>query len=60
MLELWGGGGGLLEYRSALLASRGYAALSLDYTGHVDTDGKPRHLGIDYFEVLLFYFIIYG
>ncbi|XP_054656589.1 peroxisomal succinyl-coenzyme A thioesterase-like [Dunckerocampus dactyliophorus] len=31
MLDMWGGGGGLLEYRSALLASHGYASLALEY-----------------------------
>uniref|UniRef100_A0A8C5HSK4 Acyl-coenzyme A thioesterase 4-like n=1 Tax=Gouania willdenowi TaxID=441366 RepID=A0A8C5HSK4_GOUWI len=31
MLDMWGGGGGLLEYRGALLASHGYACLSLEY-----------------------------
>ncbi|XP_060886411.1 bile acid-CoA:amino acid N-acyltransferase-like [Labrus mixtus] len=29
LLDIWGGGGGLLEYRSALLASHGYASLVL-------------------------------
>uniref|UniRef100_A0A3B5AKZ3 Uncharacterized protein n=1 Tax=Stegastes partitus TaxID=144197 RepID=A0A3B5AKZ3_9TELE len=33
ILDLWGGGGGLMEYRSALLASHGYATMSLDYLG---------------------------
>lgn len=36
MLDMWGMGGGLVEYRSALLASRGYAALALAYFGHED------------------------
>ncbi|XP_039457492.1 peroxisomal succinyl-coenzyme A thioesterase-like [Oreochromis aureus] len=31
LLDMWGGGAGLLEYRSALLASRGYVSFSLDY-----------------------------
>ncbi|XP_051805779.1 acyl-coenzyme A thioesterase 1-like [Acanthochromis polyacanthus] len=31
ILDLWGGGGGLVEYRSALLASHGFATMSLDY-----------------------------
>ncbi|XP_028305580.1 acyl-coenzyme A thioesterase 4-like [Gouania willdenowi] len=31
VLDLWGGGGQLVEYRAALLASHGFAALALDY-----------------------------
>ncbi|XP_029008251.1 acyl-coenzyme A thioesterase 3-like [Betta splendens] len=31
ILDLWGGGGRLVEYRAALLASRGFASLALDY-----------------------------
>ncbi|XP_056605328.1 peroxisomal succinyl-coenzyme A thioesterase-like isoform X2 [Triplophysa dalaica] len=31
VLDLWGGGGGLVEYRSALLASHGFASLALEY-----------------------------
>nr|XP_033470136.1 peroxisomal succinyl-coenzyme A thioesterase-like [Epinephelus lanceolatus] len=33
LLDMWGGGGGLIEYRSALLASHGYITLALDYVG---------------------------
>ncbi|KAI5627046.1 peroxisomal acyl-CoA thioesterase 2b like 3 [Silurus asotus] len=50
VLDLWGGGGGLVEYRSALLASRGYVALALEYIGRVDTDGKPYKVDNEYFE----------
>uniref|UniRef100_A0AAY4EN29 Uncharacterized protein n=1 Tax=Denticeps clupeoides TaxID=299321 RepID=A0AAY4EN29_9TELE len=31
VLDMWGGGGGLVEYRAALLASHGYASLALEY-----------------------------
>ncbi|XP_045928585.1 peroxisomal succinyl-coenzyme A thioesterase-like isoform X1 [Micropterus dolomieu] len=31
LLDMWGGGGGLFEYRSALLASRGYVSFALEY-----------------------------
>ncbi|KAM3588164.1 uncharacterized protein V6R79_023117 [Siganus canaliculatus] len=31
VLDLWGGGGGLMEYRASLLASRGYVVLALEY-----------------------------
>ncbi|XP_045928626.1 bile acid-CoA:amino acid N-acyltransferase-like [Micropterus dolomieu] len=31
LLDMWGGGGGLVEYRSALLASHGYLSFALEY-----------------------------
>ncbi|CAB1315191.1 unnamed protein product [Coregonus sp. 'balchen'] len=44
MVDLWGMGGGLIEYRSALFASRGFASLSLAYFGHKDIPGCiPDH-----------------
>uniref|UniRef100_A0A3P9QD87 Acyl-coenzyme A thioesterase 1-like n=1 Tax=Poecilia reticulata TaxID=8081 RepID=A0A3P9QD87_POERE len=48
ILDLWGGGGGLLEYRSALLASRGYVCLALEYfkTGQM----KSTDMSFEYFE----------
>ncbi|XP_072922957.1 acyl-coenzyme A thioesterase 5-like isoform X3 [Hemitrygon akajei] len=36
VLDMWGGGGGLVEYRASLFASRGFAALALAHTGHKD------------------------
>ncbi|KAK3558389.1 hypothetical protein QTP86_017996 [Hemibagrus guttatus] len=53
VLDLWGGAGGLVEYRSALLASRGYVALSLEYCDHKDEVGKPQNVGIEYFEAAI-------
>ncbi|KAM9813910.1 peroxisomal succinyl-coenzyme A thioesterase-like [Neosynchiropus ocellatus] len=47
MLDLWGMGGGLHEYRSALLASRGYASLSLAYFGHSDLPGPRDSINVD-------------
>uniref|UniRef100_A0A3P8UXN6 Acyl-CoA thioesterase 19 n=1 Tax=Cynoglossus semilaevis TaxID=244447 RepID=A0A3P8UXN6_CYNSE len=39
ILDLWGGGGKLVEYRAALFASHGFASLALDYlTCKVTTD----------------------
>ncbi|XP_076578506.1 peroxisomal succinyl-coenzyme A thioesterase-like [Chaetodon auriga] len=31
LLDLWGGSGGLVEYRSSLMASHGFTSLALDY-----------------------------
>ncbi|KAM6948070.1 bile acid-CoA:amino acid N-acyltransferase-like isoform 1-T1 [Lycodopsis pacificus] len=52
MLDLWGIGGGLVEYRSALLASRGYASFSLAYLGHKDLPGPQTciNVGDSYFK----------
>uniref|UniRef100_A0A3Q0RWW4 Acyl-CoA thioesterase 17 n=1 Tax=Amphilophus citrinellus TaxID=61819 RepID=A0A3Q0RWW4_AMPCI len=47
LLEMWGGGGGLLEYRSSLLASHGYVSLALDYTRH---EHPSANLEFKYFE----------
>ncbi|XP_051272121.1 bile acid-CoA:amino acid N-acyltransferase-like isoform X2 [Dicentrarchus labrax] len=46
MLDLWGMGGGLVEYRSALFASRGYASLSLAYIGHRDLPGPQNRINV--------------
>lgn len=53
MLDLWGLGGGLVEYRSALFASRGYASLSLAYLGHKELPGSQNsmNVGDSYFRV---------
>ncbi|XP_070758797.1 bile acid-CoA:amino acid N-acyltransferase-like [Enoplosus armatus] len=52
MLDLWGMGGGLPEYRSALFASRGYASLSLAYVGHKELPGSQHsiNVGDSYFK----------
>ncbi|XP_070708638.1 bile acid-CoA:amino acid N-acyltransferase-like [Pempheris klunzingeri] len=48
MLDLWGMGGGLMEYRSALFASKGYASLSLAYFGHKDLPGPQNSINVGY------------
>jgi dienelactone hydrolase len=50
VIVLSGGGGGIDEYRGAILASHGYAALSLGYFG---LPGLPRglvNIPLEYFE----------
>ena len=51
LLDLWGGGGGLVEYRSALLASRGFLSLALEYLTIKTADSSSRNVGNAYFEV---------
>ncbi|XP_037342978.2 peroxisomal succinyl-coenzyme A thioesterase-like [Pungitius pungitius] len=48
VMDLWGGGGGLVEYRSALLASHGYASLALQFfdVGELPSASKE----FEYFE----------
>lgn len=48
LLDMWGGGGGLLEYRSALLASHGYASLALEYFAPGELESADIEL--NYFE----------
>ncbi|CAL9682718.1 unnamed protein product [Knipowitschia caucasica] len=48
LLDMWGGGGGLIEYRAAILASRGYAAFALEYFGSGEMDTAEMEL--NYFE----------
>ncbi|KAI4874654.1 hypothetical protein NFI96_031146 [Prochilodus magdalenae] len=48
LLDMWGGGGGLVEYRAALLASHGFVSLALEYMPRED----PSIFAVDvsYFE----------
>uniref|UniRef100_A0A673HNF3 Acyl-CoA thioesterase 19 n=1 Tax=Sinocyclocheilus rhinocerous TaxID=307959 RepID=A0A673HNF3_9TELE len=50
VLDLWGGQGGRVEYRSALLASHGYVSLALEYIGMLTAEGKLHHVDNTYFE----------
>jgi hypothetical protein len=50
VIVLSGGGGGIDEHRGAILASHGYAALSL---GYFNVEGLPRglvNIPLEYFE----------
>ena len=51
LLDLWGGGGKLVEYRSALLASHGFASLALDYLTPKITMETRKMVDHTYFEV---------
>lgn len=44
---MWGGGGGLVEYRAALLASHGFAAFALEYL----FPKEVKKVDDNYFEV---------
>ena len=49
MIDLYGTAGGLNEYRAALLASRGFAALALAYFGYDDLP-TGMTFDLDYFD----------
>lgn len=49
VLDMWGGGGGLVEYRSALLASHGYVSLALEYLSAEEIVSASEE--VHYFEV---------
>ena len=51
VIDMFGSSGGLTEYRSALLASRGFAALSLAYFKYRDLQDHLYDLRYEYFEV---------
>ncbi|KAL3044460.1 hypothetical protein OYC64_012869 [Pagothenia borchgrevinki] len=50
LLDLWGGGGKLVEYRAALLASHGIASLALNYLTPQFTRETGKMVDNDYFE----------
>ena len=62
MIDIFGGAGGIIELRAALLASHGFAALALPYFNYDDLP-KMKDLGfsldLEYFEVIfvmIYYF----
>ncbi|XP_023058415.2 bile acid-CoA:amino acid N-acyltransferase [Piliocolobus tephrosceles] len=50
VIDLFGGLGGLLEFRASLLASRGFASLALAYFNYEDLPAKPEITDLEYFE----------
>uniref|UniRef100_A0A8C3U2U3 Uncharacterized protein n=1 Tax=Catharus ustulatus TaxID=91951 RepID=A0A8C3U2U3_CATUS len=50
LIDLYGSGGGLIEYRASLLASRGFVTLALAYMSFEDIPAMPQILELSYFE----------
>ncbi|XP_063816382.1 acyl-coenzyme A amino acid N-acyltransferase 2-like isoform X2 [Pseudophryne corroboree] len=50
VVDMFGGIGGLTEFRSSLLASRGFAALALAYFAYEDLPKSLIHADLTYFE----------
>lgn len=49
-MDLFGGAGGLIEFRAGLLASRGFAVLALAFFAYEDLPRTMARLDLDYFE----------
>ncbi|XP_069602576.1 acyl-coenzyme A amino acid N-acyltransferase 2-like [Ranitomeya imitator] len=50
VIDMFGGVGGLVEFRSSLLASRGFACLALAYFAYDDLPSLPIKMDLKYFE----------
>uniref|UniRef100_A0A8C3WSD6 Uncharacterized protein n=1 Tax=Catagonus wagneri TaxID=51154 RepID=A0A8C3WSD6_9CETA len=50
IIDLFGGVGGLLEYRASLLAVHGFAALALAYFAYEDLPNQLQEVDMEYFE----------
>ncbi|KAM9330050.1 acyl-coenzyme A amino acid N-acyltransferase 1-like [Gastrophryne carolinensis] len=50
VIDMFGGNGGLLEFRSSLLASRGFASLALAYFAYEDLPPFLLDVDLTYFE----------
>ncbi|KAE8636705.1 hypothetical protein XENTR_v10003095 [Xenopus tropicalis] len=50
VIDLFGGFGGLIEFRSSLLSSRGFACLALAYFAYEDLPKQLDILELEYFE----------
>ncbi|KAG8456829.1 hypothetical protein GDO86_002567 [Hymenochirus boettgeri] len=50
VVDMFGGHGGLLEFRSSLLASRGFASLALAYVAYEDLPKVLGEVDLTYFE----------
>ena len=50
VIDMYGDEGGLIEFRSSLLATRGFAALSLPYFDFEDLPKVMKEFKLEYFE----------
>ncbi|XP_030077390.1 bile acid-CoA:amino acid N-acyltransferase [Microcaecilia unicolor] len=50
VIDMFGGIGGLIEFRGGLLASHGFVALSLAYFAYEDLPTKLNEIDLEYFE----------
>ena len=57
VIDLFGTAGGLTEYRSALLASRGFASFAQAYFDYDDLEKAPVW-DMECFEVSFYFFVL--
>lgn len=50
LIDLFGGIGGLVEYRASLLAAHGFAVLALAYFAYADLPKQLQEVDLEYFE----------
>ncbi|XP_032274973.1 acyl-coenzyme A amino acid N-acyltransferase 2-like [Phoca vitulina] len=50
VIDLFGGAGGLIEFRASLLAAHGFAALALAYFAYEDLPNILQEIDLEYFE----------
>lgn len=50
IMDLFGGIGGLIEFRASLLAARGFAVLALAYFAYEDLPNLLQEVDLEYFE----------
>uniref|UniRef100_A0A5F9DLC8 Acyl-CoA thioesterase 4 n=1 Tax=Oryctolagus cuniculus TaxID=9986 RepID=A0A5F9DLC8_RABIT len=57
VIDIYGVGGGLVEYRASLLAGHGFATMALAFYGFEDLPKEYGDIHLDYFEEALCYMI---
>ncbi|XP_048342479.1 acyl-coenzyme A amino acid N-acyltransferase 1-like [Sphaerodactylus townsendi] len=50
VIDMFGGGGGLIKFRASLLASKGFAVLALAYMAYEDLPQTLAEVNLEYFE----------
>lgn len=57
IIDLYGTGGGLPEYRACLLANYGFAVLALAFYGYEDLPKEMKEFHLEYFEEAINYML---
>ncbi|XP_009668738.2 acyl-coenzyme A thioesterase 1-like [Struthio camelus] len=57
IIDIYGAGGGLVEYRACLLANYGFAVLALAYYSYEDLPKDMKEFHLEYFEEAIIYML---